>query len=194
MGLIGKFISNAWNGIKEKIGSAGKMIKEGINATWNKGKEMVGAAGQWIADNQDTIGKIVGTALGAGLNLYTGGAAAPWIAGANNLIQNLPDNILTRQLKNMAKGAVFDYRQGEPEKKPEQSNGLTEYQVPRISSFAFPSSPVSSSNIIRRPVKQKPPKIIKSKIIKNKVIQNKMTKVKTGKGKKTKGKKTKGKK
>ena len=36
------------------------------------------------------------TILGAGLNLYTGGAAAPWIAGANNFIQNLPDNSLTR--------------------------------------------------------------------------------------------------
>ena len=62
MGILGKFISNAWNGIKEKTGNAGKMIKEGINATWNKGKEMVGAAGQWIADNQDTIGKIAGRA------------------------------------------------------------------------------------------------------------------------------------
>ena len=189
MGLIGKFISNAWNGIKEKIGNTGKMIKEGINATWNKGKEMVGAAGQWIADNQDTIGKIVGTALGAGLNLYTGGAAAPLIAGANNIIQNLPDNILTRQLKNMAKGAVFDYGpnnvQKHPEKEASQTNAHTEYQSPPVmSNFVSPSSAVSSSNIIRRTVRKKPQQI-------RKTINGQTRKGKKAKGKKTKGKKSK---
>ena len=44
-----------------------------------------------LKDNQDTIGKIARTALGAGLNLYTNNAASPWINGVNNYIQSLPD-------------------------------------------------------------------------------------------------------
>ena len=190
MGIVGKFVSNAWNGIKNGIGTAGKLIKSGANKAWN-----------FVKENQDTIGKIAGTALGAGLNLYTGGAAAPFISGANNFIQGLPDNTFTKQLKNIAKGAVFDYGQdsvkkeqrsqgqspnkvsqgsvrskeavpNNPEKKPEQTNAHTEYQAPRMSSFTTPSSAVSSpTTVVRRTiVKQMPLK-------------------KSTNGKKTKGKK-----
>ena len=196
MGLIGKFVSNAWNGIKNGLGTAGKLIQSGANKAWD-----------FVKDNQDTIGKIAGTALGTGINLYTGGAAAPFISGANNFIQDLPDNAFTKHLKNIAKGAMFDYGQvstrsnksvrdkvpqgsvrdkvprgfkeavpKDPEKKPEQTNAATEYQAPRMSSFTTPSSAVSSPIIVRRTiVKQMPLK-------------------KKAKGKKAKGKKkTKGK-
>ena len=95
MGLIGKFVSNAWNVIKNGLGTAGKLIQSGANKAWN-----------FVKDNQDTIGKIAGTALGTGINLYTGGAAAPFINGANNFIQDLPDNAFTKHLKNIAKGAI----------------------------------------------------------------------------------------
>ena len=98
MGLVGKFVSRAWNGIKNGIGTAGKLIRSGANKAWN-----------FVKDNQDTLGKIAGTAIGAGLNLYTGGAAAPFISGANNFIQGLPDNAFTKHLKNIAKASVFDY-------------------------------------------------------------------------------------
>ena len=171
MGLIGKFVSNAWNGIKNGLGTAGKLIQSGANKAWN-----------FVKDNQDTIGKIAGTALGTGINLYTGGAAAPFINGANNFIQDLPDNAFTKHLKNIAKGAMFDYGQDsvrskesvrdkvprgsvrskeavpkDPEKKPEQTNAATEYQAPRMSSFTTPSSAVSSPIIVRRTiVKQMP--------------------------------------
>ena len=165
MGIIGKFISNAWNGIKNEIGTAGKLIQSGANKAWD-----------FVKENQDTIGKLAGTALGTGLNLYTGGAAAPFISGANNFIQGLPDNAFTKHLKNIAKGAVFDYGQDsvpkDPEKKSEQTNAHTEYQAPRMSSFITPSSAVSSpTTVVRRTiVKQMPLK-------------------KNAKGKKAKGKK-----
>ena len=81
MGIVGKFVSRAWNGIKNGLGTAGKLIQSGANKAWN-----------FVKENQDTLGKIVGTTLGAGLNLYTRGAAAPFISGANNFIQGLPDN------------------------------------------------------------------------------------------------------
>ena len=116
-------------------------------------------------------------------------------------IQDLPDNAFTKHLKNIAKGAMFDYGQDsvrskesvrdkvprgsvrskeavpkDPEKKPEQTNAATEYQAPRMSSFTTPSSAISPPTIIRRTiVKQMPLK-------------------KRAKGKKAKGKKkTKGK-
>ena len=110
----------------------------------------------------------------------------------------IPDNAFTKHLKNIAKGAVFDYGQvstrsnksvrdkvpqgsvpKDPEKKPEQTNAATEYQAPRMSSFTTPSNAVSSPTIIRRTiVKQMPLK----------------KKAKGKKGKKAKGKKkTKGK-
>ena len=165
MGIIGKFISDHWNGIKNGLGTAGKMIKSGVNKAWD-----------FVKENQDTIGKLAGTALGAGLDIYTGGAAAPFISGANNFIQGLPDNAFTKHLKNIAKGAVFDYGQDttpkDPEKKSEQTNAHTEYQAPRMSSFTTPSSAVSSpTTVVRRTiVKQMPLK-------------------KSTKGKKAKGKK-----
>ena len=178
MGIPGKFISNAWNGIKEKAGTAGKMIQEGAHKAWN-----------FVKENQDTLGKILGTALGTGVNLYTGGAAAPFINGANNFIQGLPDNAFTKHLKNVAKGAVFDYGQNkvekDPEKKPEQTNASTEFQAPRMSSFITPSSAVTSSPVIRRAIAHVP---------QNSIIElTKRIKPKKSKGKKSKGKKTKGK-
>ena len=180
MGILGKFISNAWNGIKEKAGTAGKMIQEGAHKAWN-----------FVKENQDTLGKILGTALGTGVNLYTGGAAAPFINGANNFIQGLPDNAFTKHLKNVAKGAVFDYGQNkvekDPEKKPEQTNASTEFQAPRMSSFTTPSSAVTSSPIIRRAITHVPQNSI-IELTKSQRIKPKKTKGKKSKGKKTKGK------
>ena len=89
------------------------------------------------------------------------------ILEGSNLIQSLPDNGWTKHLKNIAKGAVFDYGQydngpysvhKDPEKKPEQTNAHTEYQAPRMSSFITPSSAASSpTTVVRRTiVKQMP--------------------------------------
>ena len=169
MGIIGKFVSRRWNGIKNGVGTAGKMIKSAAGKAWN-----------FIKENHEPIEKLAGTALTTGLLIKSGGAAAPFILEGSNLIQSLPDNGWTKHLKNIAKGAVFDYGQydngpysvhKDPEKKPEQTNAHTEYQAPRMSSFITPSSAVSSPTIVRRTiVKQMPLK-------------------KKAKGKKTKGKK-----
>ena len=176
MGIVGKFVSRAWNGIKNGLGTAGKLIKSGANTAWN-----------FVKENQDTLGKIAGTALGAGLNLYTGGAAAPFIRGANNFIQGLPDNVFTKHLKNIAKGTVFDYptnvTQREAERKPEQSNTSTEYQAPRMSTSIAPSSAVASPSIVKRPVTKSP----QTKHYNNKNYSKKSNGKKTG-SKKTKGK------
>ena len=184
MGLVGKFVSRAWNGIKNGLGTAGKLIQSGANKAWN-----------FVKENQDTLGKIVGTGLGAALNLYTGGAAAPFISGANNFIQGLPDNAFTKHLKNVAKGSVFDYStnvtQREAERKPEQSNASTEYQAPRISTSVAPSSAVASPQIVRRPATKSPQTKHYNKN-NNKNYNNKNYSKKSN-GKKTGNKKTKGK-
>ena len=181
MGIVGKFVSRAWNGIKNGLGTAGKLIQSGANKAWN-----------FVKENQDTLGKIAGTALGAGLNLYTGGAAAPFISGANNFIQGLPDNAFTKHLKNISKASVFDYStnvtQGGAERKPEQSNASTEYQAPRMSNFVAPSSAVASPSIIKRPTTKSP----QTKNYNNKNYNNKSSSKKSN-GKKTGSKKTKGK-
>ena len=182
MGIVGKFVSRAWNGIKNGIGTAGKLIQSGANKAWN-----------FVKENQDTLGKVLGTAVGAGLNLYTGGAAAPFISGANNFIQGLPDNAFTKHLKNIAKGSVFDYstnsmQQG-AERKPEQSNASTEYQAPRMSNFVAPSSAVASPSIIKRPTTKSP----QTKNYNNNKNYNNKNSSKKSKGKRTGSKKTKGK-
>ena len=180
MGIVGKFVSRAWNGIKNGLGTAGKLIQSGANKAWN-----------FVKENQDTLGKIAGTGLGAALNLYTGGAAAPFISGANNFIQGLPDNAFTKHLKNVAKGSVFDYStnvmQKEAERKPEQSNASTEYQAPRMSNFVAPSSAVASPQIVKRPATKSPQTKNYNKNYNNKNSSKK------SKGKKTGSKKTKGK-
>ena len=183
MGIVGKFVSRAWNGIKNGLGTAGKLIQSGANKAWN-----------FVKENQDTLGKIVGTTLGAGLNLYTGGAAAPFISGANNFIQGLPDNAFTKHLKNIAKASVFDYStntiQKEAERKPEQTNASTEYQAPRMSNFVAPSSAVASPSIVRPVTKSPQTKNYNKNNNKN---YNNKNSSKKSKGKKTGNKKTKGK-
>ena len=184
MGIVGKFVSKAWNGIKSGLGTAGKLIQSGANKAWN-----------FVKDNQDTLGKVLGTAVGAGLNLYTGGAAAPFISGANNFIQGLPDNAFTKHLKNISKASVFDYStntiQKDAERKPEQTNASTEYQAPRMSNFVAPSSAVASPSIIKRPVTKSPQTKHYNKN-NNKNYNNKNSSKKST-GKKTGSKKTKGK-
>ena len=80
----------------------------------------------------------------------------------DNFIQDLPDNAFTKHLKNIAKGAVFDYApnvlQRDAKKKPEQSNATTEYQAPHMSSFIAPSSAIASSPIVRRVITESPQK------------------------------------
>ena len=157
MGLSGKFISNAWNGIKGKMGTAGKMI----------------------IDNQNEIGKIAGTALGTTLLIGTNGTAAPYIAGANDYIQSLPDNEWTKHLKNIAKGAMFDYgqqntSQTNTEKDASQTNAQTEYQAPKMSSFTLPSTDVSSPNIVKRDIRNNAKKVLQK-------VKRQMTKMTNGK-------------
>ena len=184
MGIVGKFVSKAWNGIKNGIGTAGKLIQSGANKAWN-----------FVKDNHDTLEKIVGTGLGAGLNLYTRGAAAPFISGANNFIQGLPDNAFTKHLKNVAKASVFDYStntiQKDAERKPEQTNASTEYQAPRMSNFVAPSSAVASPLIVKRPTTKSPQ--TKNYNKNNNKNYNNKNSSKKSKGKRTGSKKTEGK-
>ena len=173
MGLSGKFISNAWNGIKGKMGTAGKMI----------------------IDNQNEIGKIAGTALGTTLLIGTNGTAAPYIAGANDYIQSLPDNEWTKHLKNIAKGAMFDYgqqntSQTNTEKDASQTNAQTEYQAPKMSSFILPSTGVSSPNTVYRDNFRNNVNKFYAKQTLNKFFKKVKSKRQKAKGKKTKGKKT----
>ena len=171
MGLIGKFVSNAWNGIKNGIGTAGKLIQSGANKAWN-----------FVKENQDTIGKLAGTALGAGLNLYTGGAAAPFISGANNFIQGLPDNAFTKHLKNIAKGAVFDYGQNviqnDPDKEPEQTNAHTEYKSPPVMSNFMPRPPMSNFMITPSSAVSSPTTVVRRTNVRQKTRDKKKTNAK----------------
>ena len=98
MGIIGKFVSRGWNGIKNGFGTAGKLIKSAAGKAWN-----------FIKENHEPIEKLAGTALTTGLLIKSGGAAVPFILEGSNLIQSLPDNGWTKHLKNIAKGAVLDY-------------------------------------------------------------------------------------
>ena len=76
-------------------------------------------------------------------------------------------------------------KQKQQKLKPEQTNSLTEFQAPRMSSFTTPSSAVTSSPVIRRAIAHVP---------QNSIIElTKRIKPKKSKGKKSKGKKTKGK-
>ena len=171
MGIIGKFVSNKWNGIKEKLGTAEKMIKEGAGKAWN-----------FVKENHEPLEKIAGTALSAASLIKTGGAALPFIIEGNKLIQSLPDNSFTKHLKNVAKGAVLDYSSSD---KPEQANALVEYQAPRLAYYAPPSSPVSSSTVVRRANAPRVRKIkFKLKDTKPKDIKSKKSKPKKAKGKK----------
>ena len=146
-GLLGK-LSGAWNTIKSVPGIAGNMIKRAG-----------GAVGNFIKNNAETLEKVGGAALSAGLNAYTGGQAYPFISGANSLIQSLPDNSFTKHLKNISKAAAFDFSsdggessnaqtgggtfKNKDKTKPKvemnnnQSNGLTEYKslIPVMSHF-----------------------------------------------------------
>ena len=171
MGLIGKFVSNAWTGIKNGIGTAGKLIQSGANKAWN-----------FVKENQDTIGKLAGTALGAGLNLYTGGAAAPFISGANNFIQGLPDNAFTKHLKNIAKGAVFDYGQNviqnDPDKEPEQTNAHTEYKSPPVMSNFMPRPPMSNFMITPSSAVSSPTTVVRRTNVRQKTRDKKKTNAK----------------
>ena len=188
MGIIGKFVSNAWNGIKEKLGTAGKMIKKGAGKAWN-----------FVKENHEPLEKIAGTALSAAALIKTGGGALPFIIEGNKLIQSLPDNSFTKHLKNVAKGAVLDYSSSD---KPEQANALVEYQAPPLRRLTPPSSASPPSPIVRRAVG--PPKVKRAlthtplnsilefakfqRIIPQTIKRNK-TKGKKSKPKKAKGKK-----
>lgn len=179
MGILGKF----WNGIRKG---------------WDWTKDKLGVAGQWIKENHEPLEKILGSALGAGANYYTGGLAAPFINGAKDLIENLPDNEWTKHLKNIAKGAAFDYSQ----KEPEQTNAPTEFRAPPLHRLTPPSSASPPSPIVRRAVG--PPKVKRAlthtplnsilelvktqRIIPKTIKRNKTKGKKKSKSKKTKGK------
>ena len=147
-GLLGK-LSGAWNTFKNGVGIAGNMIKKAG-----------GAVGNFIKNNAETIEKVGGAALAAGLDAYTGGKARPFISGANYLIQELPDNAFTKHLKNFSKAAAFDFSSGgggeqtkpEVEMNNNQTNASTEYKsvLPVMSHFVSsgqaPILSVSRSN------------------------------------------------
>ena len=176
MGLIGKFVSRGWNGIKNGIGTAGKMIKSGANKAWN-----------FIKENHEPIEKLAGTALTAGLLIKGGGEALPYILEGSNLIKSLPDNGWTKHLKNVAKGAVFDYGQydngqysvhKDPEKKPEQTNAHTEYKSPPVMSNFMPRPPMSNFMITPSSAVSSPTTVVRRTNVRQKTRGKKKTNAK----------------
>ena len=182
-GILGK-LAGIGNKIKALPGIAANMIKR---------------VGNFIKENPETVEKIAGGALGAGLSAYTGGAAYPLIHGANQLIQSLPDNAFTKHLKTISKSAALDFSPTKPEVDTgsSQTNALVEYTSTLPSHFVQSSSGSTNSPMYFRAPrgmhyrrKLEPPK--SSALNASKMLA--LTYAgKKSKGKKAKGKKSKGK-
>ena len=183
-GILGK-LAGIGNKIKALPGIAANMIKR---------------VGNFIKENPETVEKIAGGALGAGLSAYTGGAAYPFIYGANQLIQSLPDNDFTKHLKTISKAAALDFGPTKPEVDigNNQTNALAEYRSMLPSHFVQSSSGSTHSPMYFRAPrgmhykaqrKLEPPKsraLDASKMLA--LTYNKKSKGKKAKGKKAKGK------
>ena len=183
-GILGK-LAGIGNKIKALPGIAANMIKR---------------VGNFIKENPETVEKIAGGALGAGLNAYTGGVAYPFIYGANQLIQSLPDNDFTKHLKTISKAAALDFGPTKPEVDigNNQTNALAEYRSMLPSHFVQSSSGSTHSPMYFRAPrgmhykaqrKLEPPK--SRALDASKMLA--LTYDKKAKGKKAKGKKAKGK-
>ena len=125
-GILGK-LAGIGNKIKALPGIASNMIKR---------------VGNFIRENPETIEKIAGGVIGGGLTAYTGGTAYPFIYGANQLIQSLPDNDFTKHLKTISKAAALDFGPTKPEVDTgnNQTNALVEYPAALPSHFVQSSS------------------------------------------------------
>ena len=171
MGLIGKFVSRGLNSIKNGIGTAGKLIKSGAGKAWN-----------FIKDNHEILERVGGSAAAGLLHLKTGGQYIPALYAANNLIQDLPDNVFTKHLKNVAKGTAFDYGQTviqkDPEKKPEQTNAHTEYQSPPVMSNFMPRPSMSNFMITPSSAVSSPTTVVRRTNVRQKTKGKKKTNVK----------------
>ena len=87
----------------------------------SKIKTAAGVAGKFIENNAETIEKLGGATIGAGLMIKYGPNLYPAISGVNQVIKSLPDSDFTKHLKNISKGAAFDFFE-EPK---ESSNAVT---------------------------------------------------------------------
>ena len=125
-GILGK-LAVIGNKIKALPGIASNMIKR---------------VGNFIRENPETVEKIAGGIIGGGLTAYTGGVAYPFINGANQLIQSLPDNDFTKHLKTISKAAALDFGPTKPEVDigNNQTNALAEYRSVLPSHFVQSSS------------------------------------------------------
>ena len=190
-------------GILGKLAGIGKKIKALPGIAANMNKKARSAVGNFVKNNTETIEKLAGGVLGGGLTAYTGGAAYPFIHGANQLIQSLPDNDFTKHLKTISKAAALDFGPTKPEVDigNNQTNALVEYTSTLPSHFVQSSSGSTNSPMYFRAPrgmhykaqrKLEPPKsraLNTSKMLA--LTYDK--KSKSQKGKKSKGKKSKGK-
>ena len=109
------------SGILGKLAGIGSSIKAAPGVAGNMIKRAGSAVIDFVKNNAETIEKMGGAGLGTYLNLKSGGKAYPFISGVNEAIQSLPDNSFTKHLKNISKGAVYDFFE-EPK---ESSNAIT---------------------------------------------------------------------
>ena len=198
-------------GILGKLAGIGSKIKALPGIAANMIKRAGSAVGNFVKNNAETIEKLAGGALGAGLSTYTGGAAYPLIHGANQLIQSLPDNAFTKHLKTISKSAALDfspneasnaitgggtYRNGDPGKPQvhtmnSQTNAQTEYRSVLPSHFVQ-----STSSSTHSPMYYRPPRgesaAPKSKSRPESQKSSSKSQKSKSKGKKAKGKRQKG--
>ena len=140
-------------GILGKLAGIGSRIKALPGIAGNMIKRAGSAVGNFVKNNAETIEKIAGGVLGGGLTAYTGGAAYPFIHGANQLIQSLPDNAFTKHLKTISKSAAFDFSSTKPEVDigNNQTNAQTEYRSLLPSHFVQSTSGPTHSPMYYRP-------------------------------------------
>ena len=135
------------SGILGKIAGIGSTIKSMPGVAGNMIKRAGGAAVDFVKNNAETIEKVGGAALGAGLKTFAPGFVQPLISGANSLIQSLPDNDFTKHLKTFSNavsgGGTYenqDPTEPKVDTRSNQTNAVTEYRSVLPSHFTqFPS-------------------------------------------------------
>ena len=135
------------SGILGKIAGIGSTIKSMPGVAGNMIKRAGGAGVDFVKNNAETIEKLGGAALGAGLKTFAPGFVQPLISGANSLIQALPDNDFTKHLKTFSNavsgGGTYenqDPTEPKVDTRSNQTNAVTEYRSVLPSHFTqFPS-------------------------------------------------------
>ena len=151
------------SGILGKLAGVGSTIKSMPGVAGNMIKRAGGAAVDFVKNNAETIEKVGGAALGAGLKTFAPGFVQPLISGANSLIQSLPDNDFTKHLKTFSNavsgGGTYenqDPTEPKVDTKNNQTNAVTEYRSVLPSHFTQSPSHFVQSPMYSRASRTKP--------------------------------------